>query len=184
MNLGWKLAATIRGDAPDGLLDSYTTERHPIGVRILDWTRAQVALMRPSSRALEPILRDLINTRDGASYFAERVWGVSLSYDLGISHPLAGRSAPDFELIDGTRLGALLRNGKGLLLDFDAHAPLQSLASQWSDRITYVASDVKERLGLSAVLVRPDGFVAWASETTPDLEAAAQAASQWFGKPL
>ncbi|MGO7423174.1 FAD-dependent monooxygenase, partial [Rhizobium ruizarguesonis] len=82
MNLGWKLAATIRGDAPDGLLDSYICERHPVGAEILDWSRAQVALMRPSrsSRALEAIIRDLIDTRDGATYFAERVWGVSLRY--------------------------------------------------------------------------------------------------------
>ena len=123
MNLGWKLAATIRGDAPDGLLDSYTTERHPVGARILDWTRAQVAVMRPDrqSRALQAVLRDLIDTRDGATYFAERVWGVSLRYDLGDEHPdehpLVGRSCPDFELEDGTRLGALLRDGKGLLLE-------------------------------------------------------------------
>src|SRR5207302_81349 len=84
MNLGWKLAATLRGNAPDGLLDSYTTERHPVGARILDWSRAQVELMRPDphSRALEAVLRDLIDTRDGATYFAERVWGVSLRYDL------------------------------------------------------------------------------------------------------
>ena len=185
MNLGWKLAATIRGDAPAGLLDSYSSERHPVGAQVLDWSRAQVALMRPSrsSRALEAIIRDLIDTRDGATYFAERVWGVSLRYDLGGSHPLVGRSAPDFELVDGTRLGELLRNGKGLLLDFDARAPLQALASRWSGRITYVASDAKDRLGLSAVLVRPDGFVAWASEAAPDHEEAAQAASRWFGEP-
>jgi 2-polyprenyl-6-methoxyphenol hydroxylase-like FAD-dependent oxidoreductase len=107
MNLGWKLAATIRGDAPEGLLDSYFCERHPVGAQVLDWSRAQVALMRPSrsTRALEAIIRDLIDTRDGATYFAERVWGVSLRYDLGSSHPLVGRSAPDFELADGTRLG-------------------------------------------------------------------------------
>ena len=67
----------------------------------------------PSSRALEAILRDLIDTRDGATYFAERVWGVSLRYDLGDEHPLVGRSCPDFELDDGTRLGALLRDGGG-----------------------------------------------------------------------
>ena len=121
MNLGWKLAATIRGDAPAGLIDSYLSERHPVGAQVLDWSRAQVALMRPSrsSRALEAIIRDLIDTRDGATYFAERVWGVSLRYDLGGGHPLVGRSAPDFELVDGTKLGELLRNGKGLLLDFD-----------------------------------------------------------------
>jgi 2-polyprenyl-6-methoxyphenol hydroxylase-like FAD-dependent oxidoreductase len=182
MNLGWKLASTIRGEAPAGLLDSYAGERHPVGAQVLDWSRAQVAIMRPtrSSRALEAILRDLIDTRDGATYFAERVWGVSLRYDLGRGHALTGRSAPDFELVDGTNIGQLLRSGKGLLLDFDGSEPLEALASRWSGRITYVASDVKDRLGLSAVLVRPDGFVAWAGEATPDLEEAAGAASRWF----
>ena len=185
MNLGWKLASTIRGDAPAGLLDSYWSERHPVGAQVLDWSRAQVAIMRParSSRTLEAIMRDLIDTRDGATYFAERVWGVSLRYDLGGSHPLVGRSAPDFELVDGTRLGELIRNGKGLLLDFDVSAPLEALASRWGGRITYVASDANDGLGLSAVLVRPDGFVAWAGEATPDLEEAARAASRWFGEP-
>jgi hypothetical protein len=77
----------------------------------------------------------------------------------------------------------LLRNGKGLLLDFDARGPFHALASRWNDRITYVASDAKDRLGLSAVLVRPDGFVAWADETASDYEGATLAASRWFGKP-
>ncbi|MEO6918749.1 MAG: FAD-dependent monooxygenase [Collimonas sp.] len=183
MNLGWKLAATIRGDAPDSLLDSYFSERHPVGSQILDWSRAQVALMRPSrsSRALEAIIRDLIETRDGATYFAERVWGLSLRYDLGGSHPLVGRSAPDFELADGTKLGDRLRNGKGLLLDLDAGTPLQALAGRWNGRIVYVASDAKDRLGLSAVLVRPDGIVAWAGEAASNQEEVAQAASRWFG---
>ncbi|TBB23348.1 FAD-dependent oxidoreductase [Rhizobium ruizarguesonis] len=183
MNLGWKLAATIRGDAPDGLLDSYICERHPVGAEILDWSRAQVALMRPSrsSRALEAIIRDLIDTRDGATYFAERVWGVSLRYDLGGSHPLVGRSAPDFELADGTKLADHLREGKGLLLDFDAGAPLQALAGRCNG-ITYVAGDARDRPGLSALLVRPDGFVAWVGGAVPDNEEAAQAASRWFGK--
>jgi 2-polyprenyl-6-methoxyphenol hydroxylase-like FAD-dependent oxidoreductase len=185
MNLGWKLAATIRGEAPTGLLDSYSSERHPVGAQVLDWSRAQVAIMRPtrSSRALEAIIRDLIDTRDGATYFAERVWGVSLRYDLGSSHPLVGRSAPDFELLDGTKLGEFLRNGRGLLLDFDARKPLQTLATRWSGRVTYVASDAKDRMGLSAALVRPDGFVAWAGEAAFDQGEAAQAASRWFGKP-
>jgi 2-polyprenyl-6-methoxyphenol hydroxylase-like FAD-dependent oxidoreductase len=185
MNLGWKLAATVRGDASDSLLDSYFSERHPIGEQILDWSRAQVALMRPSraARALETIIRDLIDTRDGATYFAERVWGVSLRYDLYGSHPLVGRSVPDFELADGVKLGALLGDGKGMFLDFDARAPLQAVASRWRHRITYVASDAKDRLDLSAALVRPDGFVAWASDAAPDLEDAARAASRWFGEP-
>jgi 2-polyprenyl-6-methoxyphenol hydroxylase-like FAD-dependent oxidoreductase len=181
MNLGWKLAATIRGDAPDGLLDSYTTERHPVGARILDWSRAQVALMQSS--ALQAIVRDLIDTRDGATYFAERLWGVSLRYDLGDGHPLAGRSCPDFELEDGTRLGVLLRDGKGVLLDFHPRSPLRSLASRWEDRLRYNASDAKDRLELKAVLVRPDGFVAWACDGDPDLDEASRAASRWFGQP-
>ena len=99
------------------------------------------------------------------------------------SHPLVGRSAPDFEFVDGTKLGELLTNGKGLFVDFDARSVLQALATGWSDRVTYFASDAKDRLGLSAVLVRPDGFVAWAGEAAPNYEEAAQAASRWFGEP-
>ncbi|MGO4700636.1 FAD-dependent monooxygenase [Dyella sp. 2RAB6] len=184
MNLGWKLAATIRGDAPDGLLDTYTTERHPIGAQVLDWSRAQVALMRPSrsSRALEAIIRDLIDTRDGATYFAERVWGVALRYELGDGHPLVGRSAPDIELVDGTRLGEYLKAGRGLLLDFDASASLQALAQRWSGQIDYVASAAQDSLGLTAVLIRPDGFVAWAAEGVPIPDEAAKAAARWFGE--
>jgi 2-polyprenyl-6-methoxyphenol hydroxylase-like FAD-dependent oxidoreductase len=183
MNLGWKLASTIRGDAPSDLLDSYERERHPVGADVLDWSRAQVALMRPtqSTRALAAVIRDLIETRDGATYFAERVWGVSLRYDLGCDHPLAGRSAPDFELIDGTKIGSQLRDGKGLLLQFDSSASLQALASGWREQVTYVASDAKERLGLSAVLLRPDGFVAWVSEATPCAKEFAVALTRWFG---
>jgi 2-polyprenyl-6-methoxyphenol hydroxylase-like FAD-dependent oxidoreductase len=184
MNLGWKLAATIRGGAPIGLLDSYASERHPVGAAVLDWSRAQVALMRPSrsSRALEAIVRNLIGTRDGATYFAERVWGVSFRYDLGGGHPLVGRSVPDFELADGTKIGELLKKGTGLLLNFDASPRLEALANGWRDRITYVAGDAKDRLGLNAVLVRPDGFVAWASEGASNCGGFAQAAVQWFGE--
>lgn len=185
MNLGWKLAATIRGDAPLDLLDTYSRERHAVGAQVLDWSRAQVALMRPtqSTRALEAVIRDLIDTRDGATYFAERVWGLSLRYDLGGNHPIVGRSVPDFELADGTRVGDLLRAGNGLLLDFDSRVSLRALASRWGGRIAYVAGEARERLSLSAVLVRPDGFVAWASEVAPDEEEVFEAASRWFGQP-
>ena len=184
MNLGWKLAAAIRGRAPAGLLDSYFAERHPECARILDWSRAQVALMRPtpSTRALAAIVRDLTGTRDGATYFAGKVWGTSLRYDLGGSHPLVGRSVPDFELVDGTRVGSLLRSGQGLLLDLAPDAPLQALAQRWKEQIRYVASDALDRLGLAAVLVRPDGMVAWASESAGDDEGAIDAASRWFGE--
>ncbi|WP_130617923.1 FAD-dependent monooxygenase [Dyella amyloliquefaciens] len=185
MNLGWKLAATIRGDAPADLLDSYPDERQPVGKQVLDWSRAQVALMRPSasSRALGAIIRQLVDTRDGATYFAERVWGVSLRYDLGADHPLVGRSVPDFLLPAVGRVGGLLNRGSGLWLDFGTHAPYRKLASRWSDRITYVAGDAEDSLGLDAVLVRPDGVVAWAGEGSFDPEEATRAASRWFGNP-
>ncbi|KAA2266181.1 FAD-dependent oxidoreductase [Solihabitans fulvus] len=182
MNLGWKLAATIRGDAPAGLLDSYSRERHPVGAEVLDRSRAQVALMRPSrsSRALEAIVRDLIGTRDGASYFAELVWGVSLRYDLGGSHPLIGRSAPDFELADGTRLGVLLRDGVGVLLNFSCHAALRSIGDHLGGELKYSESEAKDGLGLNAVLVRPDGVVAWACDGEPDVGEVTQALERWF----
>lgn len=83
VNLGWKLAATIRGDAPAGLLDTYHAERHPVGARVLDWSRAQVAVMRPGpeGRALRAIFADLLKTRDGATYVASRVWGIAAAAD-------------------------------------------------------------------------------------------------------
>ncbi|SOC91557.1 2-polyprenyl-6-methoxyphenol hydroxylase [Rhizobium sp. AN5] len=184
INLGWKLAATIHGDAPDELLDTYTSERHPVGAQVLDWSRAQVALMRPSrsTRALEAIIRDLIETRDGATYFAERVWGISLRYELGDNHPLVGCSVPDFALADGRRTGELLREGKGLLLNFSTDASLEALAGRWNGRISYVAGNAIDQLGLSTVLVRPDGIVAWATESVPDKEEFARAAARWFGE--
>jgi hypothetical protein len=91
-----------------------------------------------------------------------------------------GRSSPDFELPDGRRVGALLREGNGLLLDFGREASLRSLDGRWGGRVRYVASDAKDRLGLSALLIRPDGFVAWATEGAPDPEAFTQAAARWF----
>ncbi len=185
MNLGWKLAAAIRGDAPDHLLDSYARERHPMGAQILDWSRAQVALMRPSrsASALAAIIRDLIDTRDGATYFAERVWGVGLRYPLEEGHPLVGRSIPDFELLDGSRTNERLRTGRGLLLDFDMNPSLQALAVHWHGRIDYVAGPAKEQMRLKAVLVRPDGVVGWACEAAPDFAEIAEAAARWFGEP-
>ncbi len=184
MNLGWKLAATILGEAPEGLLDSYHAERHPVGAQILDWSRAQVGLMRPSpsSRALEAIIRELIDTRDGASYFAERVWGLRLRYELGDSHPLVGRSAPEFEFNDGSQLAEHLQKGQGLLVDFGRNAQLKSAVAPWHGRIAYAAQGATERLGLQALLVRPDGVVAWASDADPDAAALAHAASKWFGR--
>jgi 2-polyprenyl-6-methoxyphenol hydroxylase-like FAD-dependent oxidoreductase len=182
MNLGWKLAATIQNKAPEGLLDSYQTERHPIGAQVLDWSRAQVAIMRPDpqARALNAIIRDLMNTRDGATYIAGRVWGVFTRYDLGGDHPLVGHSVPNFEFEDGTRIGELMHNGRGILLDFDRNASLETLASEYGDRIKYISGGAKDRLAVSAVLIRPDGIVAWASDNDPDRSELQKAAARWF----
>jgi 2-polyprenyl-6-methoxyphenol hydroxylase-like FAD-dependent oxidoreductase len=183
MNLGWKLAATIQGKAPEGLLDTFQTERHPLGVQVLDWSRAQVAIMAPSpaSRALNAIVRDLMNTRDGATYIAGRVWGVSTHYDLGGAHPLLGHSIPNFEFEDGARTGEFMQDGQGTLLDFDGNASLRTLASEYEGRIKYVSGRPKENLGLRAVLTRPDGIIAWASDNDPDRSELENAAARWFG---
>ncbi len=181
MNLGWKLAATIQNNAPEGLLDSYDTERHPIGAQVLDWSRAQVAIMRPGphARALNAIVRDLMNTRDGATYFAGRVWGIFTHYNLGGGHPLVGHSVPNFEFEDGSGIGELM-HGQGILLDFEMNTPLKTLASEYGDRIEYISGSVKDRLGLSAVLIRPDGIIAWASDNDPDCSELQKAAARWF----
>jgi 2-polyprenyl-6-methoxyphenol hydroxylase-like FAD-dependent oxidoreductase len=182
MNLGWKLAATIQAKAPERLLDSYQTERRPLGEQVLDWSRAQVEIMRPdpASRALNAIVRDLINTRDGATYIAGRVWGVVTHYDLGGDHPLVGHSVPNFELEDGASMGDVMHDGQGILLDFDGNASLKTLASEYGGRIKYLSGPAKERLGLSAALIRPDGIIAWASDKDADCSAVLKAADRWF----
>jgi pentachlorophenol monooxygenase len=185
MSLGWKLAATVRGSAPAGLLDTYHAERHPVGEWLLDWTRAQAAVMRPDAhgRALEGIVRGLAGTRDGATWFAEQLWGVALRYDLGGGHPLVGCSAPDFQFHDGSRLALHLRAGAGVLVEFDASSPLRRAIAPWRDRIRHIACGATHELGLSALLVRPDGFVAWACDAPALPGDVEPAATRWFGPP-
>jgi 2-polyprenyl-6-methoxyphenol hydroxylase-like FAD-dependent oxidoreductase len=182
MNLGWKLAATIRGNAAAGLLDSYQRERRSIAEQILDWSRAQVALMRPSqsARALRAIVGDLIATPGGATYFAERVWGVSVRYNLGGNHPLVGRSAPDFEMDDGTRFNEHFRQGRALLLEFGGGDHLRTLADSYGDQVSYLACNARDPSGLHALFVRADGFVAWASNRPSDGAEVARVLSRWF----
>ena len=183
MNLGWKLADTLHEMAPDGLLDSYHTERHPLGAEVLDWSRAQVLVMRPepNARALNAILRDLMETRDGATYFAGRVWGVNTRYDFGGDHPLIGRSVPNFEFTDGTTLGEIMRDGRGVLIHFNGNNSVKVLTSDYGDRIKVISGGAKEQLGLNSVLVRPDGFVAWASNGEPDESSVKTVLRRWFG---
>ncbi|MET9626493.1 FAD-dependent monooxygenase [Lentzea sp. NPDC006480] len=181
VNLGWKLAATVRGQAPEGLLDTYTGERHPVGAWALDWTRAQVAIMRPDphGQAIQAVVRDLLATGDGTNYVLQKITGGSARYDLGSEHPLVGRNSPDFCLADGTRLGDLMQDGRGVVLDFSADGVLAGWAAGRERELRYAAGPAAEDFGLGAVLVRPDGIVAWAGE--PDREAFGRAARQWFG---
>lgn len=182
MNLGWKLAAMIRNKAPEGLLDSYFTERHPIGVQVLDWSRAQVAIMSPGpdARALNAIVRDLMNTREGATYFAGRLWGIHTQYHLGGGHPLSGYSVPNFEFEDGAALGEFMQDGQGILLDFERNDSLKILAGDYSGQMKYISGRAKEQLGLSALLIRPDGIIAWASDSEPDINELQKTAARWF----
>ncbi|MFB4390758.1 MULTISPECIES: FAD-dependent monooxygenase [unclassified Pseudomonas] len=184
MNLGWKLAATVRGNAPEDLLNSYFAERHPQGAQVLDWSRAQVTLMRPSpsSRALASIIRDLMETPEAATYFAKRTWGASVRYELGGDHDLVGRSTPNFQFADGTKVNDLFRTGKGLFLDFDPRAPFQAIASGWRDQLDYVARGVQNTLGLTALMIRPDGIVAWACDGAAVPDEVTPAAERWFGR--
>jgi 2-polyprenyl-6-methoxyphenol hydroxylase-like FAD-dependent oxidoreductase len=164
VNLGWKLAAEVSGWAPAGLLDSYTAERHPIGAWVLDWTRAQIAIMKPEpyARALRGVLTDLADTTDGATYLGASIAGLRQRYDLGGEHPLVGRSAPDLVLADGSRLAEHLSGGAGVLVGTGRVA---------GDRLRVVAADGP------AMLIRPDGIVAWV-EGDGQLAAALR---RWFG---
>ncbi|GAA2382415.1 FAD-dependent monooxygenase [Dactylosporangium salmoneum] len=157
MNLGWKLAAVAQGRASQRLLDTYTAERHPIGAWVLDWTRAQIAVMRPDphARALRAVLADLANTTDGATYLATRLSGVWQGYDLPGGHPLTGRPAPELELSDGRRLAEHLHDGKALLINTKLDGCPHAVAA-----------------GAPRMLVRPDGYVAWASDDEEIDEAA------------
>ena len=182
MNLGWKLAATIHANAPEGLLDTYQSERHTIGAKVLNWSRAQVAIMKPGAdaRALNAIVRDLINTRDGATYIAGRVWGIHTHYHLDGHHPLVGHSVPNFELENGTLLGGLMHDGKGILLDLTINTSLEALANEYHNQLKYISGNVKERLGITAALIRPDGIIAWATDREPDSIEIRKAAGRWF----
>ncbi|MFJ4002780.1 FAD-dependent oxidoreductase [Streptomyces sp. NPDC090023] len=187
MNLGWKLAAVIGGRAPDGLLDTYTAERHPVGAWVLDWTRSQVAAMRPDprSRALREIVSGLAGTVAGTTYLTARLNGAGVRYELPGGHPLTGRSTPDLQLSDGGRLADHLHGGRALLLDLTDDPELRALAAGYADRVDTLTAACPSRRDLAAVLVRPDGFTAWAADVGAQVPTAglAEALEAWFGAP-
>ncbi|KAI1808066.1 FAD binding domain-containing protein [Daldinia bambusicola] len=188
INLGWKLAATIRdakshhGPVNFSLLDTYEQERRPFAAWVLEWTRAQVTVLKPGPHgaALRQLVSDLVDTDDGHNLFLGRVWGLAQRHDLGDPHPLVGASAPDFELSDGSRLGPKLEGARGLIVDFAGNEALKKLAEGYKARVDYVSIDAKDQLGLSALLVRPDGIVAWVAEGNLDIKGAKAALTRWF----
>jgi 2-polyprenyl-6-methoxyphenol hydroxylase-like FAD-dependent oxidoreductase len=173
-NLGWKLAAAVNGWAPEGLLDSYHAERHPVGASVVDNTRAQITLLGtdPGATALRELFSTLMDFEEVNRYVTGMITAVGIRYDFGEGHELLGRRLRDLKLKQG-RLYELMHGGRGLLLD----QPGRLSVAGWADRVDYVV-DVSEELDAPAVLLRPDGHVAWVGDDQEDLSSQLPT---WFG---
>ncbi|MEV6416151.1 rifampin monooxygenase [Kribbella sp. NPDC051718] len=174
-NLGWKLAAEVQGWAPEGLLDTYEAERHPVAADVLDNTRAQMELLspEPGPQAVRRLLTELMDFDEVNRYLIEKITAIDIRYDFGEGADLVGRRLRDLELKQG-RLYDLLHQGRGLLLDRTG----QLTVGAWSDRIDYLA-DPTAPLDTPGVLLRPDGHVAWIGDDQQDLDAHL---ARWFGR--
>ena len=193
VNLGWKLAQVVAGTSPQTLLDTYHAERHPIAARVLRNTMAQSMLLRLDDRieALREVIADLLSTDEPRQRFAAMMSGLDVRYDLGEGHPLLGRRMPDLDLItaDGpTRFFTLLHAARPVLLDFGASDDFD--ITPWAGRVQRLAARYAGTWELpalgpvaapAAVLVRPDGYVAWVGG--PDLRGLSEALATWFGPP-
>jgi 2-polyprenyl-6-methoxyphenol hydroxylase-like FAD-dependent oxidoreductase len=193
VNLGWKLAQVVAGTSPDGLLDSYHAERHPVGARVLRDTMAQVALARTDERtaAVRDIIGGLLSLDEPRKRIAGMVSGLDIHYDLGEGHPLLGRRMPDLDLVtaDGPcRVFTLLHAARPVLLNLSEPGAFD--VTPWTGRVQLVEATyagewelpvLGEVAAPSAVLIRPDGYVAWAGDhTDPGLP---DALTTWFGPP-
>jgi 3-(3-hydroxy-phenyl)propionate hydroxylase len=193
LNLGWKLAEVVRGTAPETLLDTYHAERHPVGARVLQIPMAFVALSTQDDRheALRETVAELVALDEPRRHLGARISGLDILSDLGDGHPLAGRRVPDLDLetADGpTRVFALLHDARPVLLDLSGTGGFD--LAPWADRVRRVDATYAGRWELpvlgevpapAAVLIRPDGYVAWAGEVTD--RALADALTTWFGPP-
>ncbi|WP_328534571.1 rifampin monooxygenase [Micromonospora zamorensis] len=173
-NLGWKLAAAVNGWAPDGLLDSYHTERHPVAADVLNNTRAQMLLLspEPGPRSVRQLLSELLDFEDVNRYLIEKVTAIGVRYDFGEGHEMLGRHLRDVRLKHG-RLYELMRGGRGLLLDQTGRLSVAG----WADRVDHVV-ELSEELDVPAVLLRPDGHVAWVGDDQTELLGQLP---RWFG---
>ncbi|WP_225802809.1 rifampin monooxygenase [Streptomyces sp. NK15101] len=173
-NLGWKLAAAVAGWAPEGLLDTYEAERHPVAARVVKNTRAQMTLLGtdPGATALRELFSELMDLEEVNRYVTGMITAVDVRYDLGEGHELLGRRLRDVTLKRG-RLYELTHGGRGLLLDQTGRLS----AEGWADRVDHVV-DVSEELDAPAVLMRPDGHVVWVGEDQEELRGRL---AEWFG---
>jgi 2-polyprenyl-6-methoxyphenol hydroxylase-like FAD-dependent oxidoreductase len=192
-NLGWKLAQVVKGVSPETLLDTYDTERHPVGERVLRNTLAAVALRHDDDRtkALRDTMAELLGMDEPRTAFAADMSGLGIRYNLGAGHPLLGRRMPDLDITtaDGPlRVFSLLHDARPLLLDFGS--PDRAEIAPWADRVNVLAATYDGPWDLpvvgrvaapKAVLVRPDGYVAWVGDGSP--VGLVDSLTTWFGQP-
>jgi 2-polyprenyl-6-methoxyphenol hydroxylase-like FAD-dependent oxidoreductase len=193
VNLGWKLAQVVKRISPESLLDTYHAERHPVAARVLHDTMAQVALLRTDDRtdALRDAVSELLRMDEPRKRFAARMSGLDIHYDLGDGHPLLGRRMPDLDLVTAhgpLRVFSLLHDARPVLLNFGEPGGFD--ITPWAGRVplidaAYAGTWELPALGPvtapTAVLVRPDGYVAWVGDSTqPGL---ADVLTTWFGPP-
>jgi 2-polyprenyl-6-methoxyphenol hydroxylase-like FAD-dependent oxidoreductase len=194
VNLGWKLAQVVKGISPDSLLDTYHAERHPVAARVLRNTMAQVALLGrvdERAKALRDTMSELLGMDEPRRRFAAMITGLDIQHDLGEGHPLLGRRMPDLELVtvDGLlRVFTLLHAARPVLLNFGEPGSLD--IAPWSDRVQRVDANYAGTWELpvigavaapAAVLIRPDGHVAWVGANTD--QNLGDALTTWFGPP-